>query len=118
MCFRRKKPKKNHDFQVLQLVHPEEMIRDTAEYEPFKAAFRGKTQSLKNLSKKLLGIKVQIGEHSLVQDSQAAVRIYMMHCQEWEDARMEGWQIATNKKSKEVKVVNNNLGVKEKNKQK
>ena len=40
----------HHDFNCLFLDHPKELVRDTASYEPFKAAFGGKTPSLKKLS--------------------------------------------------------------------
>ena len=59
-----------HDMKVLFLDHPKKMIRDTAKYKPFKAAFGGRTPSLKNLAERFLGVAVQTGEHSSVQDSQ------------------------------------------------
>lgn len=73
-----------HDLKVLFLTHPKKMIRDTALYKPFRAAFNGKTPSLKNLSARMLGISVQEGEHSSVQDAQAAMRLYTMFKKEWE----------------------------------
>ena len=60
----------HNDLRVLFLDHPKEMIRDTAKYEPFKAAFSGRTPSLKSLAAKFLGMSVQAGEHSSVEDSQ------------------------------------------------
>jgi len=77
----------NHDMKVLFLDHPKKMIRDTSKYKPFKNAFGGRTPSLKNLSARFLGVTVQTGEHSSVQDSQAAVRLYTMFRKEWEAAR-------------------------------
>jgi len=77
----------SHDFKVLFLDHPKKLIRDTSKYKPFKAAFGNRTPSLKNLTARFLGVKVQEGEHSSVQDSQAAVRLYTMHRREWEAAR-------------------------------
>ena len=73
-----------HDLKVLFLDHPRKMIRDTSKYKPFRNAFGGKTPSLKNLTERMLGIKVQEGEHSSVQDAQAAVGLYMMAKKEWE----------------------------------
>ena len=85
----------SHDFKVLFLDHPRKLIRDTSKYKPFKAAFGNRTPSLKNLTARFLGVRillekklnlwifpqvsVQSGEHSSVQDSQAAVRLYTMH---------------------------------------
>ena len=85
----------SHDFKVLFFDHPRKLIRDTSKYKPFKAAFGNRTPSLKNLTARFLGVRillkkelnhwiipqvsVQSGEHSSVQDSQAAVRLYTMH---------------------------------------
>lgn len=88
----------SHDFKVLFLDHPKKMIRDTSKYKPFKAAFGNRTPSLKNLTARFLGVTVQSGEHSSVQDSQAAVRLYTMHRKEWEAAR-EAKRSASNRNS-------------------
>ena len=50
----------SHDLKVLFLDHPKRMIRDTALYEPFRAAFGGKKPSLKNLTARMLGDTVQV----------------------------------------------------------
>ena len=73
-----------HDLKVLFLTHPKGLIRDTSCYPPFRSAFGGKTPSLKNLSARMLGVAVQEGEHSSVQDAQAAMRLYTMFKKEWE----------------------------------
>ena len=49
-----------HDLKVLFLDHPKKMIRDTSLYKPFRDAFGGRTPSLKNLSERMLGVKVQV----------------------------------------------------------
>jgi len=73
-----------HDLKVLFLDHSKRMIRDTSTYKPFKALFGGRTPSLKNLSARMLGVTVQQGEHSSVQDAQAAMRLYTMFKKDWE----------------------------------
>merc|ERR1712018_153726 len=73
-----------HDLKVLFLDHPKRMIRDTSTYKPFRAVFGGRTPSLKNLSARMLGVSVQQGEHSSVQDAQAAMRLYTMFRKDWE----------------------------------
>merc|ERR1719187_534459 len=75
-----------HDTKVLFLAHPKRDIRDTSLYKPFRAAFGGRTPSLKNLTARMLGVSVQTGEHSSVQDAQAAMRLYTMFRKEWEDS--------------------------------
>ena len=75
------------------------MIRDTSTYKPFRNGNR--TPSLKNLSARMLGVSVQEGEHSSVQDAQAAMRLYTMAKKDWE--KEFGWRkaktSATNRKS-------------------
>jgi len=73
-----------HDTKVLFLAHPKRDIRDTSLYKPFRAAFGGRTPSLKNLTARMLGVSVQTGEHSSVQDAQAAMKLYTMFRKEWE----------------------------------
>ena len=60
------------------------MVRDTSTYKPFRTVFGGRTPSLKNLSARMLGVSVQQGEHSSVQDAQAAMRLYTMFRKDWE----------------------------------
>lgn len=78
----------HHDLKVLFLDHPKKLIRDTSKYKPFRAAFGGRTPGLKALTERFLGVKVQTGEHSSVQDSQAALRLYTMFRKDWEAERM------------------------------
>jgi len=78
----------HHDLKVLFLDHPKKMIRDTSRYKPFKAAFGGRTPGLKALAERYLGVSVQAGEHSSVQDSQAAVRLYTLVRTDWEAERL------------------------------
>ena len=49
-----------NDLRVLFLDHPRKNIRDTSEYKPFRAANGGRTPSLKNLTARMLGVKVQV----------------------------------------------------------
>ena len=54
-----------HDLKVLFLDHPRKNIRDTSEYKPFRKAFGNRTPSLKNLTARLLGVKVQVSKQYL-----------------------------------------------------
>ncbi|CAG0892401.1 unnamed protein product [Darwinula stevensoni] len=78
-----------HDLNVLFLSHPRKKLRDTSRFRPFRALFNGKTPSLKNLCAQLLGVTVQVGEHSSVQDAQAAMRLYTMYRKQWESEMKE-----------------------------
>jgi len=71
------------DFRALKLRHPKKMVRDTSIYFERKG---GGKPSLAALCNERLGIKIQSGEHSPVQDALAALRIYLGVRREWEDS--------------------------------
>ncbi|MBZ3873767.1 Surfeit locus protein 4 [Sciurus carolinensis] len=68
----------HNDLKVLFLDHPKKKIRDTQKYRPFKSQVKSGRPSLKLLSEKILGIRVQQAEHCSIQDAQAAMRLYVM----------------------------------------
>jgi RNA exonuclease 4 len=75
-----------NDLDVLYIQHPKYKIRDTARY------FRGqggRTPSLKSLAEKHLKVEIQSGEHSSIQDAQAAMKLYLMHAKQWEKSLQE-----------------------------
>jgi len=73
-----------HDLTVLQLSHPQHMIRDTSTYWKFKKLTEGRKPSLKLLALHFLGINIQEGEHSSVEDAKAVLQLYMFVCNDWE----------------------------------
>lgn len=73
-----------HDFEVLGFSHPKHMIRDTAKYKPFKDLSKGNTPSLKKLAKEILGLTVQAGVHSSVDDAITTLKLYRTHRAVWE----------------------------------
>ncbi|KAM6184179.1 RNA exonuclease 4 [Erethizon dorsatum] len=85
----------HNDLKVLFLDHPKKKIRDTQKYKPFKRQVKSGRPSLKLLSEKILGIRVQHSEHCSIQDAQAAMRLYVMVKRDWEsmarDRRHPGW---------------------------
>lgn len=74
----------HNDLRVLLLTHPKPMVRDTANFKPFRRMFDGRIPSLKNLSYKVLALEIQDGEHDSVQDARAAMRLYQTYRREWE----------------------------------
>ncbi|BFZ60815.1 3'-5' exonuclease [Saitoella coloradoensis] len=73
----------HHDLAALLLKHPRSRIRDTSLYPPYRQLSKGKTPSLKRLSKELLGIEIQNVEsndsgrgHSSVEDAKATMSLY------------------------------------------
>ncbi|CAL9734726.1 RNA exonuclease 4 [Monosporozyma servazzii] len=66
-----------HDLDALLLSHPRGMIRDTARHLPFRQKYaKGKSPSLKKLTKEVLKIEIQDGEHSSVEDARATMLLY------------------------------------------
>jgi len=76
-------PKK--DFKVLKISHPKRMIRDTSTYSKFMQLTEiGQKPSLKRLTLHFLGVSIEEGEHSSVQDAKAALQLYMLFRNDWE----------------------------------
>lgn len=73
----------HNDLSILQLNHPRHKIRDTSRFKKFNQLTRG-TPSLKMLTSRFLNVNIQDGEHSSIQDAQAAMQLYMLHRKEWE----------------------------------
>lgn len=78
-----------NDLEMLLLGHPKRDIRDTSKYKPFRAYTKGRTPGLRRLSKEILGIEIQDGEHSSVEDAQATMAIYCKHRADWESSLRE-----------------------------
>lgn len=74
----------HNDLKILFLDHPKKATRDTQKYKPFRREVKSGRPSLKLLCEKILNVKVQTGEHSSVQDAQAAMRLYTMEKKNWE----------------------------------
>lgn len=74
----------SNDEKVLFLNHPKKYVRDTQKYPGFRNLVGGRKPSLKMLAQKVLGVKIQSGEHSSIQDAQATMRLYTMVQEKWE----------------------------------
>ena len=66
--------------QVLLLDHPRRLVRDTAHWPPLMwctaAGRKPKPRSLRSLALERLGLVIQSGEHSPVDDARAALYLY------------------------------------------
>jgi RNA exonuclease 4 len=65
-----------NDLEVLMLSHPRRDIRDTSRHANYRAFSMGKTPALKMLCKEVLGLEIQTGHHSSVEDARAAMGLY------------------------------------------
>ena len=65
-----------NDLQVLLLSHPKRDLRDTSRHPKFRVESMGKSPALRNLAKSELGMTIQTGEHSSIEDGRAAMMLY------------------------------------------
>ncbi len=69
--------------QALQLGHPGRDVRDTARFPPLMRAAapgrRPRPRALRHLAAEHLGLAIQAGEHSPVDDARAALYLYQKH---------------------------------------
>ncbi|KAF2241060.1 RNA exonuclease 4 [Trematosphaeria pertusa] len=69
-----------NDLDVLVLKHDKRYIRDTSKYSKFRelASIPGRTPSLKHLAERLLGVDIQVGAHSSVEDARATMALFRL----------------------------------------
>lgn len=51
-------------------------MRDTSRYAPFRVESKGKPPALRNLARSVLGLTIQVGEHSSVEDARATMALF------------------------------------------
>ncbi|GFR45736.1 hypothetical protein Agub_g7152, partial [Astrephomene gubernaculifera] len=83
-----------NDLRALRLeAHPRELLRDTAKYPGLMKELPGGRKvsaSLKDLAATHLGLVIQQGEHTPVDDARAALYLYQKFHREWEAAVRAG----------------------------
>lgn len=79
-----------HDLTALMVSHPRALVRDTARFPPLMRATapgrRPKPRRLRDLASEVLGLTIQGGAHSPVDDARAALYLYQRFRKEWEAA--------------------------------
>ncbi|KAH6723263.1 ribonuclease H-like domain-containing protein [Leptodontidium sp. MPI-SDFR-AT-0119] len=68
-----------NDLAAMMLGHPRKDIRDTSRYSGFRKFSNGRTPSLRKLAKELLGVDIQGGEHSSIEDARATMLLFRRH---------------------------------------
>jgi RNA exonuclease 4 len=68
-----------HDLKVLEMDHPWKMIRDTAKFSGFKKYGNGPKPALRVLAKELLGLEIQTGQHSSIEDARVTMLLFRKH---------------------------------------
>lgn len=76
----------NGDFSVLMLPQnpPRRMLRDTAQYRPFRALCEGGKPGLKMLAAHVLGVQIQEDAHDSVEDARIAMLLYRAVRHDWD----------------------------------
>ncbi|KAL6719134.1 3'-5' exonuclease [Lecanora helva] len=80
-----------NDLAVLLLGHSKRNIRDTSRHPAFRALAGGKTPGLKKLARHLLGIDIQRGEHSSVEDARVTMLLFRKDKQGFENEHLRKW---------------------------
>lgn len=81
----------NHDLAALMLGHPKRDIRDTSKHPAFRAVARGKTPGLKRLARQILGVEIQGGEHSSIEDARATMLLFRREKESFEHEHLKKW---------------------------
>lgn len=68
-----------HDMEVLVLDHPRKDIRDTARFSGFKKYGNGPKPALRVLAREILGVEIQTGQHSSIEDARVAMLLFRKH---------------------------------------
>ncbi|KAI9190806.1 ribonuclease H-like domain-containing protein [Polychytrium aggregatum] len=87
-----------NDFKVLLLDHPRRLIRDTSQYKKFRKMFGGRSPALRKLAKQLLGLDIQEGAHSSVEDARVTMLLYKLEKDAWEKEAMRKFGSGKDKK--------------------
>lgn len=80
-----------NDLDALKLGHPRRDIRDTARHPPFRKLAGGGSPKLKILASELLGIDIQGGEHSSVEDARACMLLFRREKEAFEREHSKKW---------------------------
>ncbi|PHH83564.1 hypothetical protein CDD82_7125 [Ophiocordyceps australis] len=76
----------HHDLDALKLKHPARDIRDTVMHLEFRTYADGRKPSLRVLASNVLGVVIQNGAHSSIEDARITMFIFRKHKAEF-DAR-------------------------------
>jgi RNA exonuclease 4 len=73
----------HNDLKALMLSHPRSHIRDTSKFPLFQKMGTGRTPGLRHIAKHVLGIEIQQGQHSSVEDARVVMEIYKKYRKQW-----------------------------------
>lgn len=82
-----------NDMAALLLGHSKRDIRDTSRHPAFRQLAGGKTPSLKKLAREVLGVDIQGGEHSSVEDARATMLLFRREKEGFEREHTKKWGV-------------------------
>jgi RNA exonuclease 4 len=80
-----------NDMAVLMLSHPKRDIRDTSRHPHFRELSMGRTPSLKKLAREILGLEIQEGHHSSVEDARTTMLLFQKEKEAFEAEHAKTW---------------------------
>jgi RNA exonuclease 4 len=80
-----------NDLDVLMLSHPKRDIRDTSRHPGFRVLSAGKSPSLRKLAKELLGLEIQMGAHSSIEDARTCMLLFKQNKGAFESEHAKTW---------------------------
>lgn len=83
----------SNDLSALFLSHPKRDIRDTSKHPPYRRISAGASPRLKLLASELLGIEIQSGAHSSVEDARACMLLFRRDKEAFEKEHAKKWPI-------------------------
>jgi RNA exonuclease 4 len=81
----------SNDLDALLLSHPKRDIRDTSKHQAYRKVAGGSAPRLKILAEEFLGLKIQDGEHSSVEDAKATMLLYRRDKDAFEREHAKRW---------------------------
>ena len=78
-----------HDLEALLLGHSKRDIRDISRHPAFRQLAGGKTPSLKKLAREVLGVDIQGGKHSSIEDARATMLLFRREKEGFEKEHMK-----------------------------
>ncbi|PKY05893.1 hypothetical protein P168DRAFT_266700 [Aspergillus campestris IBT 28561] len=81
----------SNDLYALMLSHPKRDIRDTSKHVPYRKVAGGGSPRLKVLASEFLGLNIQDGAHSSVEDAKATMLLYRRDKDVFEREHAKKW---------------------------
>ena len=83
----------SNDLDALLIGHPKRDIRDTSKHPAYRKIAGGGSPRLKMLAEHFLGLKIQEGAHSSVEDARATMALYRREKDSFEREHLKKWPV-------------------------